>query len=175
MTKKIIQVAGFSNSGKTTLVEKLVTAATKNAFRIGTIKHHGHGGELTSLDEGKDSWKHREAGAIVSAAVSKGSLQLNVSRETDWKPEELLDLYRNFPIDVIIIEGFKASPFPKVVILKSEADIKLLQKLDNIFCVISWLPLPPEMINSQIPYFLLEDEENYINFLLQKLKGQDND
>ncbi|QOY34127.1 molybdopterin-guanine dinucleotide biosynthesis protein B [Anaerobacillus isosaccharinicus] len=175
MSTNIIQVAGFSNSGKTTLVEKLVHAATKNAFRVGTIKHHGHGGELISLDEGKDSWKHRQAGAIVSAAVSRGMLQLNVARENSWEPEELLALYEYFPIDVVIIEGFKASPFPKVVIIKDPTEIGLLTKLDNIFCVISWFPLTSEMKNAKIPHFQLEDDGNYLDFLLQKLKGQDND
>lgn len=175
MAQKIIQVAGFSNSGKTTLVEKLVSAATKKAFRVGTIKHHGHGGELATLDEGKDSWKHRQAGSIVSAAVSKGMLQLNVARENAWHPEELLSLYQNFPIDIVIIEGFKASPFPKVVILKDETDLKLLNTLNNIFCVISWFPLTPEMNNHEIPHFQMEDEESYLKFILQKLKGQKNE
>ncbi|MCT8140439.1 molybdopterin-guanine dinucleotide biosynthesis protein B [Anaerobacillus sp. CMMVII] len=171
MTKKIIQVAGFSNSGKTTLVEKLVSAASKNALRVGTIKHHGHGGELTSLDVGKDSWKHRQAGAVVSAAVSKGALQMNVARENDWEPDELLAIFQTFPIDVIIIEGFKTSPFPKVVIMKDQSDIKLLDKLDNTFCVISWFPIDPEQKLDEVAYFQLDDDENYLDYLLQRLRG----
>ncbi|MFN7251765.1 MAG: molybdopterin-guanine dinucleotide biosynthesis protein B [Anaerobacillus sp.] len=173
MTKEIIQVAGFSNSGKTTLVEKLVAAASEEAVRVGTIKHHGHGGELTSLDEGKDSWKHRQAGAIVSAAVSKGTLQLNVAKDNLWEPDELLALYENFPIDVVIIEGFKATPFPKVVILRDFSDLALLKTLDNIFCVISWFQISPKEVDDDICYFQLDDEANYIDFLLKKLKGQD--
>ncbi len=175
MTQQMIQVAGFSNSGKTTLVEKLVISFTKENFKVGTLKHHGHGGELTSLDYGKDSWKHREAGAVVSGAVSKGQLQLNVLKEQIWEPKELIDLYKNFPIDVLVIEGFKASPFPKIVLIKQEEDLKLLKKLENIFCVISWISLPEEVQSESIHYFRIEEEEKYLQFILQKLKGQDNE
>lgn len=171
MTRKIIQVAGFSNSGKTTLMEKLVKATSQTGLRVGTIKHHGHGGELTSLDEGKDSWKHRQAGAKVSAAVSKGALQLNVHQQEDWQPEELIKLYENFPLDIIFVEGFKMSPYPKVVLVKSEADIKLLTKLEEVFCVISWFPMPYHVKQQHITYFQLEEDTSYINFLLQTLKG----
>lgn len=166
---RIIQVAGYSNSGKTTLVEKLVSFATQQGLRVGTIKHHGHGGGLMSLDDGKDSWRHRQAGAKVSAAVSKGALQLNVSREKEWTPNELLELYSNFPLDVVVIEGFKQSPFPKVVLIKELSDLKLLTLLENIICVISWIPLPEEI--KQIESYELEAESNYLKFLLEKLRG----
>lgn len=175
MGQQIIQVAGYSNSGKTTLVEKLITAMSKENLRVGSIKHHGHGGDLANLDLGKDSWKHRQAGAIVSAAVSKGKLQLNVVRDEHWEVTELIALYSNFPLDVIIIEGFKISPFPKAVIIKEEADLALLKKLKNIVCVISWIPLPSDVIKETIAYFQINEEINYIDFIIQELKGQDND
>ncbi|OIJ10176.1 molybdopterin-guanine dinucleotide biosynthesis protein B [Anaerobacillus arseniciselenatis] len=175
MTQQMIQVAGFSNSGKTTLVEKLVICFTKENFKVGTLKHHGHGGELISLDYGKDSWKHRKAGAVVSGAVSKGELQLNVLNEQSWEPTELVDLYKNFPIDVLVIEGFKASPFPKIVLIKQADDLILLSKLENIFCVISWITLPKEVQSDSIRYYRIEEEEKYLQFILQKLKGQDNE
>ncbi|RXI98288.1 molybdopterin-guanine dinucleotide biosynthesis protein B [Anaerobacillus alkaliphilus] len=169
---KIIQIVGFSNSGKTTLVEKLVSHSTQHSLRVGTIKHHGHGGELRSQDEGKDSWRHRQAGALISSAVSKGVLQLNVLQEKEWAPDELLKLYLNFPIDVVIVEGFKQSPYQKVVLIKKSSDIQLLSTLENIICVISWIPLDDDVKQKlDIVYYQLEDESNYINFLLQKLKG----
>ncbi|UTW69050.1 molybdopterin-guanine dinucleotide biosynthesis protein B [Anaerobacillus sp. HL2] len=97
----------FSNSGKTTLVEKLISVFVNENYRVGTIKHHGHGGDLTSLDTGKDSWKHRQAGAIVSGAVSQGTLQLNVLRNEPWEAVELFINIRKVSLDVIFIEGFK--------------------------------------------------------------------
>lgn len=175
MAQQILQVAGYSNSGKTTLVEKLVAAMTKENLRVGTIKHHGHGGELATLDSGKDSWKHRQAGAIVSGAVSKGTLQLNIVRAESWEANELISLYSQFSLDVVVIEGFKISPFPKVVIIKVETDLTLLTKLKNIVCVISWISLPSEVITETIAYFQIDEETNYINFIIQKLKGRDNE
>ncbi|WNF35788.1 molybdopterin-guanine dinucleotide biosynthesis protein B [Bacillaceae bacterium IKA-2] len=175
MGQQMIQVAGYSNSGKTTLVEKLITAMSKENLRVGSIKHHGHGGDLATLDSGKDSWKHRQAGAVVSAAVSKGKLQLNVVRNEHWEVTELVALYSNFLVDVIIIEGFKTSSFPKVVIIKEAADLTLLTKLKNIICVISWIPLPLEMKTAAVAYFQIDEEIRYIDFIIQELKGQDND
>lgn len=175
MKQQIIQVAGFSNSGKTTLVEKLVLALKKENYRVGTIKHHGHGGELQALDVGKDSWKHRQAGSDVSAAVSKGELQLNVHKEVDWTAEELIELYRSFPIDLIVVEGFKSSPFPKLVIVRHLDDLKLLKKLENIFCVVSWFSLPEEVKKKSIKYFQIEDDTNYLDYTINKLRGQNNE
>lgn len=173
MTQQIVQVAGFSNSGKTTFVEKLVSRLIKENFQVGTVKHHGHGGELTSFDHGKDSWRHRQAGAVVSGAVSDGVLQLSVVKEVAWSPEELIELYKKFPIDVIVIEGFKASSFSKIVLVKEEEDLKLLSKLKNIFCVISWISIPLDLKSKEISYFQIDEEAKYINFIIQKLKGHD--
>lgn len=175
MGQPMIQIAGYSNSGKTTLVEKLVMRLSKEKLRVGTIKHHGHGGDLATVDSGKDSQKHRQAGAVVSAAVSKGNLQLNVARDEQWEANELIALYSQFPLDVIIIEGFKVSPFPKVVIIKEQADLILLTKLKNIICVISWIPLPSEVNLEAVTYFQIDEEPCYTNFIIQALKGQSNE
>ncbi|OIJ18456.1 molybdopterin-guanine dinucleotide biosynthesis protein B [Anaerobacillus alkalidiazotrophicus] len=175
MNQQIIQVAGFSNSGKTTLVEKLVRLLTKEGYRVGTLKHHGHGGQLTSTDYGKDSWKHSQAGSIATCAVSAGDLQLTINREQHWEVDELLSIYCKLPIDVIVIEGFKMAQYPKIVILKEEKDVTLLSKLNNIFCVISWFPLENEKKMQGIYYFQIDEESNYTNFILQKVKGQDNE
>lgn len=171
MSQKVIQVAGFSNSGKTTLVEKLVDFLSTEGYKVGTIKHHGHGGELTSLDDGKDSWKHRQAGAFVSSAVSKGTLQLHVNQDADWEANEIVKLYEQFTIDVVVIEGFKMSGFPKLVLIKEECDLKLLTSLTNICCVVSWFPLEKVSKEETITYFDINEEEKYLHFILKKLRG----
>lgn len=64
--RKIIQIVGYQNSGKTTLMEQLIKHATKEGLRVGTIKHHGHGGAPVE-NLSKDSNRHEQAGARVSA------------------------------------------------------------------------------------------------------------
>ena len=63
---RILQVVGYQNSGKTTFVTEYIREAARYKLKVGTIKHHGHDGALTQNDNGKDTQKHREAGAQVT-------------------------------------------------------------------------------------------------------------
>ena len=160
IAKPILQIVGYQNSGKTTVVEKLVTKLTNSGIRCGTIKHHGHGGAPESSDTRKDSYRHRKAGAVVSAVEGSGELQLHLAKES-WKLDEIVNLYHQFDLDFIIIEGFKVAPYRKVVLIREEKELDLLKKVDNIFAIISWIPLSEE-IKSQYQVFLINQEDEYL-------------
>lgn len=64
--RKILQIVGYQNSGKTTLMEQLIKQATMEGLRVGAIKHHGHGG-VPMIETSKDSSRHELAGAVVTA------------------------------------------------------------------------------------------------------------
>ncbi|MEK6695521.1 MAG: molybdopterin-guanine dinucleotide biosynthesis protein B, partial [Nitrospirota bacterium] len=68
----ILCFVGRSNSGKTTLIERLISVLVQDGYRIATIKHAGHGFNLDT--EGKDSWRHKRAGASTVIVTTKGSL-----------------------------------------------------------------------------------------------------
>ncbi|MEK6682466.1 MAG: molybdopterin-guanine dinucleotide biosynthesis protein B, partial [Nitrospirota bacterium] len=70
----IVSIVGRSNSGKTTLIEKIIPLLTKKGYRIATVKHCSHGFEMDK--EGKDTWKHKKAGAKTIVAVSENRLAL---------------------------------------------------------------------------------------------------
>ncbi|WP_245308290.1 molybdopterin-guanine dinucleotide biosynthesis protein B [Halalkalibacter urbisdiaboli] len=138
LNEHIWQVVGYSNSGKTTLVEKLLQYADANNKRVATIKHHGHGKRLTALDTGKDSWRHRQAGAVGCSVVADQTLQLQLTNEVGWKVSDILSFYEQLNLDAVLIEGYKQEDYKKIVVIRDKEHLELLQELTNVQAVILW-------------------------------------
>lgn len=160
----VLQIVGYQNSGKTTLVEKLVQALTKEDMQIGTIKHHGHGGK-PDLPLQKDSERHRQAGAAVSSVEGGGLLSLSVNGI--WPLQNIIELYTYFAVDAIIVEGYKKESYPKVVIIRSKEDLSLLERVENIIAVITWTELPK--LESYKVFHITEDEK-YMDWLTKRVR-----
>jgi len=107
---KVIHIAGFSNSGKTTLIRELVPALAAYG-PVGVVKHLGH--HEYEMPQGKDTTHFFEAGAQISVGVD-GTRSVAAVRETDL--DSILEILCDAGIRYAVIEGFKARPFPKVVI-----------------------------------------------------------
>lgn len=163
----ILQVVGFQNSGKTTLMEKLIGRATQAGLRAASIKHHGHGGVPARESHAKDSMRHYEAGAVVSSVEGDGVLQLH-GRMNDWGLAKIIKLYEIFSLDVIFIEGYKRESYPKVVFIRDERDFSMLHFLTNIQCVISHVKLE-DKINPDYQVFQLDEDDQYIDFLMEEV------
>ncbi|WP_216831300.1 molybdopterin-guanine dinucleotide biosynthesis protein B [Alkalihalobacterium elongatum] len=165
---KIIQVAGFSNSGKTTLIEKLVVRLQNEDIRVSVIKHHGHENRLATLDNGKDSARFREAGAQGTTVVAGNTVQIHFNNENKWSVDDALRLQQFINIDVVIIEGFKTEPFPKVVIIRRDDDLQLLKQLENIQAVLLWdnIKLTTQL---KVPTFLLDDIDVFFNWFMNNV------
>ncbi|OKL37471.1 molybdopterin-guanine dinucleotide biosynthesis protein B [Domibacillus mangrovi] len=163
--KHIFQVVGYQNSGKTTLLEKLIACAAAEGLRIASIKHHGHGG----MPDTKDSTRHQQAGAIISGVEGGGALHLHIQREK-WKLDDILQLYQLFSVDLILIEGYKLEEYPKVVLIRNEDDLSLLE-LENIQCVISWINIEKWPARTY-PIFHIIEETDYLDYLKAYLYGQ---
>ncbi len=164
----IWQISGYSNRGKTTLVEALIKKITAHSLKVATIKHHGHGKKLAALDTGKDSWKHRQAGAMGSAVFAAETLQIQLMNDVEWELEDLLPLYKKARLDIILIEGFKNKHYPKLVIIKEESDWVLLQELHNIEAVLVWDKQLIKNRQETIPYFLIDDIDQISKWLFGK-------
>jgi len=158
----ILQIVGYQNSGKTTLVEKIVHALAERKIKVATIKHHGHGGFPEVAQ--KDSERHRKAGAVVSSVEGAGLLSLSSLRE-EWSLQEIIRLYEFFEVDIILIEGYKKESYPKVVLLRSEEDVELLHKVENIVAVITWYDAPTNL-REKYKVFHIAEDELYINWFL---------
>ncbi len=116
MKVPILSFVGRSNSGKTTLIERLIPALVNDGYRIATIKHAGHGFNLDT--EGKDSWRHKRAGASTVIVTSKGSLAMFTDVDEDVRVEELRARYVQDSTDLIIAEGWKHEGYPKIVVVR---------------------------------------------------------
>jgi molybdopterin-guanine dinucleotide biosynthesis adapter protein len=109
---RIIGVAGFKNAGKTTLVEKLVAELTRRGYRISTVKHAHHSFDIDH--EGRDSFRHRKAGAFEVAVVSRH--RWAIIHESRDEAEPSLDemLTKLAPCDLVIVEGYKRDSHDKI-------------------------------------------------------------
>jgi molybdopterin-guanine dinucleotide biosynthesis protein B len=109
----IITVVGFSDAGKTTMIEKLLPELKRRGFKVGTIKHAHHGFAIDR--EGKDSWRHQQAGADITAVAGPDKIAMVINT-----PMERLDDIRHMMsgVDLIIAEGFKSARMPKVEVLR---------------------------------------------------------
>ena len=108
----VFGIAGWSGSGKTTLIEKLIPVFNARGLSVSVIKHAHHGFDLDK--PGKDSYRHREAGASQVLMLSNDRWVL--MHELRGEPEPTLEdqLRVLSPCDVVLIEGFKAAAVPKV-------------------------------------------------------------
>ncbi|MGN5649276.1 molybdopterin-guanine dinucleotide biosynthesis protein B [Bacillus sp. Brlt_9] len=163
----ILQIVGYQNSGKTTLVEKIVHTLAERKMKVATIKHHGHGGFPEVAQ--KDSERHRKAGAVVSSVEGAGLLSLSSLRE-DWSLQDIIRLYEFFEVDTILIEGYKKESYPKVVLLRSAEDVELLHKVENIVAVITWHDAPANL-REEYKVFHIIEEDLYIDWFVQTVRS----
>lgn len=115
MAPPVVAIVSKKNSGKTTLIAKLIPELKKRGYRVGTVKHDVHGFEIDH--EGKDSWIHKRSGA--QTVVISSPAQLAVIKELE--EEETLDnlVKRYFDSeDVVIAEGYKMSDVPKIEVFR---------------------------------------------------------
>ena len=116
---KVFGIAGYSGSGKTTLLEKLIPQFTACGLRVSVIKHAHHGFDLDT--QGKDSWRHREAGAeqVLMLSGQRWVLMHELRGAPEPSFEEILA--RLAPCDLVLIEGYKREPIPKIEARRLEA------------------------------------------------------
>lgn len=119
MTQKIFGITGWKNSGKTTLTEKVVRELCERGYKISTVKHAHHTFDIDS--QGTDSFRHRSAGATEVAIVSfsRWALMHELREAQEPTLEEITG--RMTPCDLIIVEGYKSDPHPKIEVRRKES------------------------------------------------------
>lgn len=115
----IVAICGWSNSGKTTLIEKLTAYYSARGLRVATIKHTHHKFEIDK--PGSDTARHRQAGAAETAIVSGN--RVAIIEEVDVPGEPRLDdvAARLKPADLILAEGYKSAAIPKIEVRRAAA------------------------------------------------------
>ena len=161
----IVSIVGKSDSGKTTLIEKIVPELIRRGYRVTTVKHDLHGFEIDK--EGKDSWRHKQAGAqgVIVSSPRKVALIRDVDR--DMSLGELRDAFSG-DADLILSEGFKKDLQPKIEVFRKEAHGELLcTPDDNLVAIASNRPF-----DIGIPCFDIDDVKGIVDLIESKfLKG----
>ena len=156
----VISIVGYSGSGKTTLIEKLISAFKQQGLRVGTIKHDVHGFEMDR--PGKDSWRHKQAGASTTIITSPRQIGMVMDADRDHHPLELLPLMAG--MDIVIVEGFKRANLPKIEVFRSENGKPPACRGDkNLIAVVSNTSL-----DWGIPRYTDDDVEILTDVIIQK-------
>ena len=154
----ILSIVGKSESGKTTLIEKLVPELVRRGYRIATIKHDVHGFEIDR--EGKDSWRHKQAGAHTVVISSPRKLALIRDVDHDAELPELRERYIR-DVDLILTEGFKRNNQPKIEVFRQEVHQELLcRKEDNLVAIAS-----NRRFDVGVPCFDLNDAHGLVDLI----------
>lgn len=116
-----IAFIGYQNSGKTTLVEKVIAELTRRGLRVGSLKHHGHHGFDIDVPA-KDTWRHHQAGSkhVGLICATRWAEYADTREEDEMPARELLLRYND--VDVVIIEGYKTEGFDNIVVARSGVD-----------------------------------------------------
>ena len=156
----VISIVGYSGSGKTTLIEKLISALKQRGLQVGTIKHDVHGFEMDR--PGKDSWRHKQAGASATIITSPRQIGMVMDADHDHHPLELLPLMAG--MDIVIVEGFKKANLPKIEVFRSENGKPPACRGDkNLIAVVSNTSL-----DWGVPRYADDDVEILTDFIIQK-------
>lgn len=156
-------ITGYRNAGKTTLTERLVTAFTARGLAVSTVKHAHHAIDLDT--PGKDTHRHRTAGArqVMLATSARWAL---LSERRDGPEPELPDLLaRMDPVDIVLVEGFKRGPHPKIEVHRAALLHPLIAPQDpTIRALATDTPLALDR-----PQFGLDDIAAIAAFILRDL------
>lgn len=158
---KVFGIAGWSGSGKTTLLEKLIPALIARGLKVSVIKHAHHGFDIDK--PGKDSYRHHAAGAaeVMLASGSRWALM----HECRDEPEPALStlLARLTPCDLVLVEGFKQEPVPKLEVHRpANGKPPLFAERDDIVAVAC-----DEAIAAPIPVLPLNDIATVADFIIR--------
>ncbi len=165
MTQKIIGVAGFKNAGKTTLVEKLVVALTQKGYRISTVKHAHHSFDIDH--EGRDSFRHRKAGATEVAVVSKSRWAIIHELREETEPSLADILGQLAPCDLVIVEGYKRDGQDKIEVRNLALDNPVLAGDDPTIVAVAATGL---IAGSPVPVFDRDDVTALSDFIVRHCK-----
>ncbi|MDQ7005183.1 MAG: molybdopterin-guanine dinucleotide biosynthesis protein B [Ghiorsea sp.] len=162
MSVPILSLVGSSNSGKTTLMEKLVVGLVAQGLRIATIKHSHHQPEMDT--PGKDSWRHKQAGASTSLLVGPEKM-LMVSDVDEALNPQLLTARLFGDYDLVLVEGYASVPGPKIEVLRAARSNTLRCEESELLAVATDI----DDLKVNVPILDMNDTQVVIGFVLKWL------
>lgn len=164
MTVPVVAFAAWSNTGKTTYLEKLIPLLKAAGLRVGVLKHDGHG--FMPDTSGSDTDRLACAGA-AAAAIASPSAFAYVERQA-VSPEDALRHFRD--VDLILAEGYKNGPFPTIALYREASGKPLALPAEKCLAIVSDSPL-----EAPCPVLPLEDPTPMAAFLMKWMREQRGD
>ena len=152
----VFAVSGIKNSGKTTVIEKLVGALTQKGYTVGVIKHDGH--DFVADHEGTDSWRHKQAGASRTLVYSETKCML-VQDHIRPRLEDMLSYMKG--VDWVIVEGMKYSSLPKLEVVRQANGNNPVCDPDTVLAIATDVP----NLESNRPLVGLDDLEGMLKII----------
>ncbi|MCX5891504.1 MAG: molybdopterin-guanine dinucleotide biosynthesis protein B, partial [Deltaproteobacteria bacterium] len=146
---KALSIVGFSGSGKTELICRLLDWLVRRGLKVAVLKHTHHD-DLG--DQGKDTWRFRQAGARAVALAAPGLLQVSHAFPEE-PPLPMILASLNPEVDLILVEGYKSGPLPKIVVLHPRTE-KRLPDLTQVIALVG-----PESAAAAVPVFQPDEVE----------------
>jgi len=157
----ILGISGWSGNGKTTLLTRLIPTLIQRGHTVSTIKHAHHKFDIDR--PGKDSFRHREAGAheVLISSTNRWALMHENLNEGEARLEQLVK--KMAPVDLLLIEGFKTEDFPKIEVWREESGTTPRMDVDRTIIAIA---CPDKDLEANIPVLNLNDENEIADFIV---------
>ena len=154
----IYSLVAYSGTGKTTYLERLIAALRARGLRVGVIKHDGHDFEADC--PGKDSHRFAEAGAVITAVSSATKTMWTEYRPL--RPEQVAARMEN--VDLILTEGYKTGPYPKIALFRAASGKPLAVEADQCAAIVT----DTRIDHAVCPQFEINDPEPLADWLLHQ-------
>lgn len=159
----VISIVGHGKSGKTTFLEKLIPVLTRRGIKVATVKHHQ--GDFEADREGKDSYRHKKAGASLSVIVSPHKLALVQDLERELTVAEIVERYA-VSVDLVITEGYKREGWPKIeVYVTGQGRPPACEADPSLMAIVA-----DKAVDAPVPVFLRDDAEPVADLILDFLQ-----
>jgi molybdopterin-guanine dinucleotide biosynthesis protein B len=161
----ILSVVGYSDSGKTTYLERLIPELVKRGIRITVVKHDVHGFEVDT--PGKDSFRLKQAGAATAVISSPEKIAVIADTDRDLTLAEIRDRFGG-DADLILSEGYKNDVHPKIEVFRRGVHTSLLCSNDETLFAIA----ADTDLTAPVPVFPLDDPSRMADLIMEKILGR---
>lgn len=156
----IISIVGKSGVGKTVFLEKLIVELKGRGIRIGTVKHDVHGFDIDQ--PGKDSWRHAQAGSDTVVISSPRKVAVIKRLGAEMALDEIGEAYLR-DVDLVVTEGYKSGPKPKIEVSRRERSRELVSPLDELIAVVA-----DQKFDVSVPQFDLDDVAGVVDLIAER-------
>lgn len=153
-------VSGRSDTGKTTFMEKLIQEFVQRGYEVGAIKSDTHGFDIDI--PGKDSWRFAQAGAKSTTIIGPDKYAMIQKTEHKQEIDDVIPLIRG--VDIILIEGFKASTRPRIEVIRKEKGTEIISPSEYLIGIVS----DAEGLKASVPVLDLNDFQGIADILVKK-------